>query len=117
MATPGNRVQTPGQNQKIVFVTQRPQTPNTTHQIISSSSSQTNTVVKFVSTPGSVQSQKVVNTSSKILVVSGNQQNQQQAQAAQPPISVVPKPIFAQQTIKSEPGGPPPDIDDLSHLA
>lgn len=120
MTNPGNRVQAPGQNPKIVFVTQRPQTPITTHQIISSSSSQTNTVVKFVSAPG-VQhpSQKVVNAASKILVMNmpGASHTNTAPSQTQPPISVVPKPMFAQQTIKVEQVVAPPDIDDLSHLA
>lgn len=123
MTNPANRVGQSGQNQKIVFVTQRPQTPNTALPIVSSVPSQTNTVVKFVSTPNAGHtSQKGMNTSSKILVVSMPNSSQTNTppvstQNTQPPISVVPKPIFAQQGIKSEQIIPPPDIDDLSHLA
>lgn len=122
MTNPTNRVGTTGQNQKIVFVTQRPQTPNTVHQIVSPATSQTNTVVKFGSAANTVHTaQKTMNTTQKILVVSMPTSSHTNTpptptQGSQPPISVVPKPIFSQQGIKSELQAPP-DIDDLSHLA
>lgn len=129
MTNPGNRIGPSGQAQKIVFV-QRPQTPNAqAQQIISSqqmqsSTTQANTVVKFVSAGNAQHAQKSVNAAPKILVVSMPGATQtthtpsQASQGGQPPISVVPKPIYAQQGMKSnEQIVPPPDIDDLSHLA
>ncbi|XP_044731888.1 transcription initiation factor TFIID subunit 6-like [Chrysoperla carnea] len=72
MGTPGQvRQQTPT-NQKYVIVAQRPQAPNT--QLVSTSSiqqsaQQLNTVVKFVTTSNTIQTQKIVQAQSKVVVM------------------------------------------------
>ncbi|KAI4466035.1 transcription initiation factor tfiid subunit 6 [Holotrichia oblita] len=64
------RVTTPTGNQKIVFLTQRPQTPsNIQQQNQQNNSNQQNTVVKFVSNTTTVNSQKLVTTQQKLVVV------------------------------------------------
>lgn len=123
-----NRLAQSAQNQKIVFVTQRPQTPNAVHQISAPQvPAQQNTVVKFVTAANSgASAQKMTPPGSKLVVVcmanssttsTAPAMSQVQAGGNQPPISVVPKPIFVQQGIKGDQMVPPPDIDDLSHLA
>lgn len=57
-------------NQKIVFLTQRPQTPNTQQPIQSQGQNpQQNTVVKFVSNANTSNQQKIVTTQQKLVVV------------------------------------------------
>lgn len=64
------RVTTPTGNQKIVFLTQRPQTPsNAQQQNSQSNSNQPNTVVKFVSNAPTPNTQKLVTTQQKLVVV------------------------------------------------
>lgn len=140
-----NRIQQAQSNQKIVFVTQRPQTPGTVmHQTQQNSTSQQNTVVKFVSNPNTQHTQKIVQTQQKLVVVGmptsspgnlqgannpGNFMTQSNIQASssspsvaqmgqgnQPPISVVPKTTFIQQH-KVKQDQIPVVVDDLSHLA
>lgn len=64
------RVTTPTGNQKIVFLTQRPQTPsNIQQQNQQNNTNQQNTVVKFVSNATTVNTQKLVTTQQKLVVV------------------------------------------------
>lgn len=118
MTNPTNRVPQSAQNQKIVFLTQRPQTPNVAHQVAPQTPVQQTTVMKFVTSAPTAQTQKVVTTTSKLVVAcSANTAptvSQVQASGNQPPISVVQKSVFVQQGIATE--SIPHDIDDLSHL-
>lgn len=76
-ATPGRtivmnqsgRVTTPTGNQKIVFLTQRSQTPGNSSQNQIGNQNQQNTVVKFVSNANTQNSQKIVTTQQKLVVV------------------------------------------------
>lgn len=64
------RVTTPTGNQKIVFLTQRPQTPsNIQQQNQQNNPNQQNTVVKFVSNANTASTQKLVTTQQKLVVV------------------------------------------------
>ena len=92
-------------NQKILFVTQRPPTPGCQP----SPQPQQNTVVKFVSNTNTLNQQKMV-TTQKLGITHA-------AQAGQSPISVVSKSRYQQApTKKPEQMQPPTSIDDLSHL-
>ncbi|KAJ3653243.1 hypothetical protein Zmor_012505 [Zophobas morio] len=92
-------------NQKILFVTQRPPTPGCQP----SPQPQQNTVVKFVSNTNTLNQQKMV-TAQKLGITHA-------AQAGQSPISVVSKSSYQQApTKKPEQMQPPTSIDDLSHL-
>ena len=136
-----NRVTTPTGNQKIVFLTQRPQTPSGMVQQQSQQAvqNQQNTVVKFVSNANTQNPQKMVTTQQKLVVVcmpnstptpgapintqsSGNMYNSDGIPANPSSISVVQKTAFVQQQqqqqqqqqkIKLE----QMQIDDLSHLS
>lgn len=87
-------------NQKILFVTQRPPTPGGSVQ--PSSQPQQSTVVKFVSNTSTMSQQKII-TSQKII------------QGNQPPVAVVQKNNFQNQN-KPKSDQMQPSIDDLSHL-
>lgn len=67
----GARVTTPSGNQKIVFLTQRPQTPANQGHVSqpASQAQQQNTVVKFVSNANTGNTQKMVTTQQKLVVV------------------------------------------------
>ncbi|EFA03123.1 transcription initiation factor TFIID subunit 6 [Tribolium castaneum] len=88
-------------NQKILFVTQRPPTPGGSVQ--PSSQSQQNTVVKFVSNTSTISQQKMITTQK---LIQGNQ----------PPVAVVQKSTFQQSQLKKADQMQPPTVDDLSHL-
>lgn len=102
-----------------MFVTQRSQTPsNTSTSIINQQSSIGE--VKFVSTTQQNQSKLASGNQQQKLVVLGLQNTSNptnfagQINANQPPVSVVPKAGFAQQSSINKDA---PPIDDLSHLA
>lgn len=127
-------------NQKVVVVTQRPQSAgNAMHQSQQNFQTQQNTVLKFVSNSTTQHTQKLVTSQQQKLVVVGmptssasNVQgssqgnfiiqstipNPQGSQGNQPTVSMVPKPGFVQQTkLKSEQMPQSLVVDDLSHLA
>jgi hypothetical protein len=95
-------------NQKILFVTQRPPTPSGN---IQPSTQSQNTVVKFVSNTNTLNQQKIVTAQQKLGITHVSQGNQ-------PPIAVVPKSNFQQNSnkMKTEQMQSQPGIDDLSHL-
>ncbi|XP_023012182.2 TBP-associated factor 6 [Leptinotarsa decemlineata] len=128
---PTPRVQNPQQNQKFVYVTQRPQsTMGTSHQNQQSTPSQ-NTVVKFM--PNNPNSQQKISTPQKLMVVS-NQSNQSNFQGqnsgGQPPALLISKQNYAiqqqhqqqqhqqqqHQQQQHQQQLQPATLDDLSHL-
>lgn len=135
------RVQSMQGNQKVVVVTQRPQSAtNPMHQTQQTFQPQQNTVLKFVSNSNTQQTQKIVTAQQKLVVVgmptssanstqnsasqgnfmiqSSNMQSTQGNQGNQPPVSMVPKPGFIQQgKTKQEQMPQSLVVDDLSHLA
>lgn len=135
-----NRVQSLQNNQKVVVVTQRPQSGgNPMHQNQQNFQNQQNTVLKFVSNSTTQHTQKIVTSQQQKLVmvsmptssassmqrtshgnfmIQSNVTNPQGNQGSQPPVSMVPKPGFVQQA-KLKPEQLPQSlvVDDLSHLA
>lgn len=94
------------QNQKIVFVTQRSQTPVGSVQQVPSSQNQSNTVVKFVSNAATLNQQKIVTSQQKLGIAHVQQQ--------QPGLSMLPKVSF--QQVPSKKIETSSVIEDLTHL-
>ncbi|KAJ8920590.1 hypothetical protein NQ315_004729 [Exocentrus adspersus] len=116
------RVSTQQGNQKFVFVTQRPQTPIGASQSQTNTSTQQNTVVKFVSNAAG-QTQQKLTGQQKLVVVSNPMQTNFSTQSSglmsptsQPPAMLISKSSFALQQQQSQ-QLQPPTVDDLSHLA
>lgn len=126
------RVTTPTGNQKIVFLTQRSQTSGNTIQTQQNPQAQS-TVVKFVSNSTTQNTQKLVTTQQKLVVVGmpnsnstttvsqGNSQSVTQMglmnQSNQQNMSVMSKSFMQQQQqqkLKEQLSAPA--MDDLSHL-
>jgi transcription initiation factor TFIID subunit 6 len=108
----------PAQQQKFVIVTQRPTTPQPTTPTtvippgISGAIKYPNpTNIAGINLPQNIQVQKV-QSNQKIVIVNPPSGQQQTQQITNQPPSVNSRPIFiGQQDV------PPPELDDLSHLA
>ena len=127
------RINAPSANQKLIFVTHRPQTPSTVQQQAQqvNQQNQQSTVVKLVSNANTQNVQKVVTSQQKLVVVcmaNSNTVNTQQqqiisnmrgvdlGQSNQSPISVVQKStLVPQKQQKIEPLLQQQQMDELSH--